>query len=160
MIVAHCAGLGEDEDLDDPSRRRVPSWQLFLRMMDDPRWAGLLFGDISAATQANRTPEPLRTLILREDLHARLVNGSDYPLPAVNVVVRTGKFRRLGWITRDEERALDEIYDFDPLVFDFALKRTLRVRGDDGREHRFAASVFEENPGIPVSRSLHVPEAP
>src|SRR5262245_54923538 len=85
VIVAHFAGLGEDEDLDDPMRTRVPSWQLLMKMMDDPRWQGLLFADVSAATQANRVPEPLATLLRRRDLHGRLVNGSDYPLPAVNV---------------------------------------------------------------------------
>jgi hypothetical protein len=150
VICAHCAGLGTDVDLDDPARRRVNSWDLFLRMMDDRRWDGLLFGDISAATQSNRTPEPLRTLILREDLHGRLVNGSDYPLPAVNVVISTKKLVKLGMITRDERAALNEIYDFNPLVFDFALKRCLRVRGEDGRERRFAPSVFQEHPGLEV----------
>jgi hypothetical protein len=151
VIVAHCAGLGDDEDLDAPSRPRVPSWRLFLRMMDEPRWQGLLFADISAATQANRIPEPLATMIRREDLHARLVNGSDYPLPAVNVVIRTGRLVSLGMLTEDERTALNELYDVNPLVFDFALKRTLRVRDPDGREHRFAASVFEEHPALPVA---------
>jgi predicted TIM-barrel fold metal-dependent hydrolase len=148
VIVAHCAGLGDDVDLDDPARPRVPSWRLFLRMMDDPRWQGLLFGDISAATQANRIPEPLVTLIRRSDLHGRLVNGSDYPLPAVNVVIRTSKLVSLGLLTEDERTALNELYDVDPLVFDYVLKRTLCVRDADGTEHRFAASVFEENPAL------------
>lgn len=152
VIVAHCAGLGTDEDLDDPARPRVPSWQLFLRMMDDPRWRGLLFGDISAATQANRIPEPLATLIRREDLHTRLVNGSDYPLPAVNVVIRTGKLVSLGMLTGDERTALNELYDVDPLVFDYALKRSLCVRDPNGTEHRFAASVFEEHPALAPGR--------
>lgn len=152
VIVAHCAGLGTDEDLDDPARARRPSWELFLRMMDDPRWDGLLFGDISAATQANRTPEPLATLIRREDLHARLVNGSDYPLPSVNVVISTRKFVSLGMITADERTALNEIYDVNPLLFDYVLKRTLRVRDEDGTEHRFAPSVFEEHPALAPTR--------
>ena len=152
VIVAHCAGLGDDEDLDAPARPRVPSWTLFLRMMDDPRWNGLLFGDISAATQANRIPEPLATMIRREDLHARLVNGSDYPLPAVNVVIRTGKLVSLGMLTEDERTALNELYDVDPLVFDFALKRSLCVRDKDGTEHRFAPSVFEEHPALAPTR--------
>jgi hypothetical protein len=150
VIVAHCAGLGDDEDLDDPARRRVPSWRLFLRMMDEPRWDGLLFGEISAATQSNRIPEPLATLLRRTDLHHRIVNGSDYPLPAVNVVIRTSRFVSLGMITRAERAALNELYHADPLVFDFALKRTIRVRGDDGAERRFAPSVFEEHPLLPV----------
>lgn len=152
VIVAHCAGLGRDEDLDAPSRRAVPSWDLFFRMMDEPRWRGLLFGDISAATQGNRTPEPLATVIRRADLHPRLVNGSDYPLPAVNIVIRTSKFVALGMITREERRALNEVYDVNPLLFDYVLKRTLRVRDADGREHRFPPSMFVEHPALPPGR--------
>jgi uncharacterized protein len=155
VIVAHCAGLGDDEDLDAPARPRVPSWRLFLRMMDDPRWQGLLFGEISAATQANRIPEPLATMIRRGDLHPRLVNGSDYPLPAINVVIRTSKLVSLGLLTEDERTSLNELYDVDPLVFDYVLKRTLRVRDQDGTEHRFAPSVFEEHPALaPARQSL------
>jgi uncharacterized protein len=152
VIVAHCAGLGDDEDLDDPARRRVASWRLFLRLMDEPRWNGLLFGDLSATTQANRVPEPLATLLRRRDLHPRLVNGSDYPLPAVNVVVRTSKLVSLGFLTAQERTALNELYDVDPLVFDYVLKRTVRVRDDDGTEHRFAPSVFEEHPALRTTR--------
>jgi predicted TIM-barrel fold metal-dependent hydrolase len=148
VIVAHFAGLGEDEDMDDPALRKIPAWQILLRMMEEPRWRGLLFADISAATQANRIPEPLATLLRRRDLHERLVNGSDYPLPAVNVLIRTSSLVSQGFITEAERAALNEIYEFNPLVFDYALKRTLRVRDADGSEHRFAPSVFEENPAL------------
>lgn len=152
VIAAHFAGIGDDEDLDDPARPRIAAWRLLLRMIDDPRWDGLLFADISAATQANRTPEPLATLLRRRDLHHRLVNGSDYPLPAVNVLIRTSYLMSLEMITPAERRALNEIYDFDPIIFDYVLKRTIRVRDPDGREHRFAPAVFEEHPVLAPTR--------
>ena len=152
VVVAHFAGFGDGEDLDDPARPRIAAWQLLLRMMDEPHWDGLLFADISAATQANRTPEPLATLLRRGDLHRRLVNGSDYPLPAVNVLIRTSSLASLGMISQAERQALNEIYDFNPLVFDYALKRTIRLRDPDGREHRFAPSIFEEHPALAPSR--------
>lgn len=148
VIVAHFAGLGEDADLEDPARRSKPSWQILLHMMEEPRWRRLLFADISAATQANRTPEPLATLLRRGDLHARLVNGSDYPLPAVNVLIRTSSLVSQGFITPEERAALNEIYNFNPLVFDYVVKRTLRVRDADGREHRFSPSIFEQHPEL------------
>jgi predicted TIM-barrel fold metal-dependent hydrolase len=154
VIVAHFASLGEDLDLDDPARRSLPSWQLLLRMMDEPRWRNLLFADISAVTQANRASGPLATLLSREDLHSRLVNGSDYPLPAVNVLIRTSTLVSLGFITPDERAALNEIYEFNPLVFDYVLKRSLRVRDADGREHRFAPSIFEQHPLLAPGRSI------
>ena len=53
-----------------------------------------------------------------------------------------------GFITEAERVALNEIYDFNPLVFDYVLKRTLRVRDPDGVEHRFAPEVFQEHPQL------------
>ena len=94
--------------------------------MDEKKYEGLLFGDISAITQANRLPVPLAGIIERGDLHSRLVNGSDYPLPAVNVVIRTSALVSQGFITAQERLLLNEIYDINPLLFDFVLKRTLR----------------------------------
>jgi len=40
-------------------------------------------------TQFNRIGKPLTTILAREDLHERLINGSDYPLPAINFLIRT-----------------------------------------------------------------------
>jgi predicted TIM-barrel fold metal-dependent hydrolase len=144
-IVAHCAGLGESEDLDDPARRRVPNFRLFLRLMEEKRYDGLVFGDISAMTQYNRLGEPLTTVLARPDLHPRLVNGSDYPLPAVNALIRTRPLARAGYISDDERRPLKEIYGFNPLLFDFVLKRRLR-HPDTNR--RLPASLFMSHPEL------------
>ena len=142
-IVAHCAGLGEGEDLDDPGRGRTHNFRLFMRLMDDPRYDGLVFGDISAMTQFNRIGEPLSTVIEREDLHPRLVNGSDYPLPAINLLIRTRPLARAGYIDAEERPILREIYGFNPLLFDFVLKRRLKL---PGTERRLPAAVFQSNP--------------
>jgi len=144
-IVAHCAGLGENEDLDDPARKRTHNFQLFMRLVDDKRYDGLVFGDISAMTQFNRIGHPLSTVIEREDLHARLVNGSDYPLPAINVLIRTKPLAKAGYIGDDEREPLREIYGFNPLLFDFVLKRRLRLPGTD---RRLPAGVFMSNPAL------------
>lgn len=144
-IVAHCAGLGDNEDLDDPARKRTDNFRLFMRLMDDKRYDGLVFGDISAMTQFNRIGEPLSTVIEREDLHARLVNGSDYPLPAINVLIRTKPLMKAGYINAIERESLREIYGFNPLLFDFVLKRCLRVPGTD---KRLPAAVFMSNPAL------------
>ena len=101
-IVAHCASLGENEDLDDPGRRRVHNFHLFLRLVEDRRYEGLVFGDISAMTQFNRIGQPLSTVIEREELHGRLVNGSDYPLPAINLLIRTKPLVRAGYLNAEE----------------------------------------------------------
>ena len=141
VIVAHCAGLGDNEDLDDPQRRRLSNFDLFLRLMSEKPYAGLLFADISAMTQYNRAGA-LRTILAREDLHERLVNGSDYPLPAINILIRTGGLVKQGYITAEERTWLNDIYHYNPLLFDFALKRTLKL---PGRGKRLPASVFMAN---------------
>ena len=145
VIAAHCAGLGKNPDLDHPDRRLVPNFQLFMRLMEEKRYEGLLFGDISAMTQRNRLGVPLTTILERTDLHARLVNGSDSPLPAINIVISTGALARAGYITRAERTGLNEIYDYNPLLFDFVLKRTLKV---PGAGQRLPASVFMANPAL------------
>ncbi len=147
VVAAHCAGLGENPDLDRPDRRLVPNFHLFMRLMQEKRYEGLLFGDISAMTQRNRIGVPLTTILERTELHARLVNGSDYPLPAINIVISTGALARAGYITRAERTSLNEIYDYNPLLFDFVLKRTMKL---PGASRRLPASVFMANPLLGV----------
>jgi len=143
VIVAHCAGLGTNEDLDDASGQQVENFDLFMRLMDDKRYEGLVFGETSAMTQFNRAGRPLRTILEREDLHERLVNGSDYPLPAVNMLVRMSPLVRRGYITADEGDSLKEIYQYNPLLFDFTLKRHLKH--PETRRH-LPAAVFTRDP--------------
>ncbi len=146
VIVAHCAGLGTNEDLDSKDRRVVDNFDLFLRLMDEKRYVGLVFGELSAMTQFNRSGK-LRTMLAREDLHERIVNGSDYPLPAVNLLIRTRPLVKQGYINADEAASLKEIYDYNPLLFDFVLKRTLRL---PGASRGFPASVFMTNSALSV----------
>jgi predicted TIM-barrel fold metal-dependent hydrolase len=138
VVAAHCGSLGQGLDLDHPERGRVPNFDLFLRLMDEPRSRGELYGELSAVVFRNREQRVLRTLLERTDLHARLVNGSDYPLPAIHVLVSTGRLEQQGFLTHAEREAVDEVYDYDPLLFDLVLKRTLR--GSKGE--RFADEVF------------------
>ncbi|GIW73406.1 MAG: hypothetical protein KatS3mg102_2948 [Planctomycetota bacterium] len=145
VVVAHCASLGRYPDLDSPRRELRPAFELFLRLMDEERWRGRLFGEISAVTQYNRAPQVLATLLERTDLHPRLLNGSDYPLPAINFLVRTRQLQRLGFITAEEREQLNEIYRYNPLLFDFVLKRTVR-HPRTGR--RFAPEVFLAKPEL------------
>lgn len=146
VIVAHCAGLGTNADLDSKDHKVVDNFDLFLRLMDEKRYEGLVFGEISAMTQFNRSTK-LHTLLAREDLHERLVNGSDYPLPAVNLLIRTRPLVKQAYINADEADSLKEIYDYNPLLFDFVLKRTLKL---PGTSKGFPASIFLTNPSLSV----------
>jgi uncharacterized protein len=151
IIIAHCASLGAGVDHGPGGADvSVPNWQLLFRMMDDPRWDGLLFADLSATTQVNRSPEFLRTVIERSDLHRRLVNGSDYPLPAVNIVISLNHWVKAGLLDPTDVAPLREIYDVNPLAFDYVLKRRLRVLSPDGRVHRFSSRLFMEHHDLPL----------
>ncbi|MCY2961203.1 MAG: amidohydrolase family protein [Planctomycetota bacterium] len=139
VYVGHCASRGQGLDLDDPERKHVDNFDLFLRLMDDPRYVGRVFGEISALTQVGRSGRPLATMLARTDLHERLVNGSDYPLPAIDVLFQTGSLRDAGYLTAEEARQLDEIWSVNPLLFDLVLKRTVK-HPETGA--RFPASAF------------------
>lgn len=145
VIVAHAASLGSCADLDNGGDKKANCFDLFLRLMDEPKYRGLLFGEVSAMLQFNRMPGPFSTLLKRQDLHSRLVNGSDYPLPAINALIRTRSLASDGFITSEERNALNEIYDYNPLLFDFVLKRTMR---HPETKQKLAPSVFMQNPGL------------
>ncbi|MCB1190130.1 MAG: amidohydrolase [Leptospiraceae bacterium] len=145
VIMAHCASLGKCIDIDGESNKMVNCFDLFLRLMDEKKYNGLLFGDISAQVQFNRLPVPIATILERIDLHPRLVNGSDYPLPAINAILRTKDLVKDGFITEDEREFLNEIYNYNPLLFDFVLKRTLK---HPTTKQKLSPSVFMKNPGL------------
>jgi predicted TIM-barrel fold metal-dependent hydrolase len=145
VIVAHAASLGTCEDLDQGAGKTASCFDLFLRLMNEPKYQALLFGEISAMLQFNRMPVPLATLLQRQDLHHRLVNGSDYPLPAINSLIWTRALARDGFITAEERQALNEIYGYNPLLFDFVLKRTVR---HPQSAQKFLPSVFTVKPEL------------
>ena len=99
VVVAHCASLGHDRDLDRGEHGPyVESFALFARLMDDPRYGVKLHGDLSAVTQANRAGRGLVRLLQREEWHARLLNGSDYPLPGFFPIHSMSQLVQLGVI--------------------------------------------------------------
>lgn len=82
VIVAHCASPGASVDTDrGVNGPEVENFALFTRLMDDPRYHGKLYGDISALTESSRVGPLVKYVIRRIDWHDRLLNGSDYPLP-------------------------------------------------------------------------------
>jgi mannonate dehydratase len=137
VVVAHCASLGAGRDLDAPGMGLLPNFDLFARLMDDPRYTRNLAGDISAVTQGNRM-EVLTTLLARRDWHARLLNGSDYPLPGVVPLISLPALVERDMLDPGAVAPLKEIRDHNALLFDFVLKRSLVNNGAG-----FARSVFE-----------------
>ena len=139
VIVAHCASMGDGEDLDaGAGASRVANFELFARLMEEPRYENLLYGDVSAMTQSNRIGPALDAVLERDDWHGRLINGSDYPLPGVFPLFSMTTMVDRGYIDEREADTIRAIRPHNPLLFDFVLKRSLRRAGK-----RFPASVFE-----------------
>ncbi len=138
VVMAHCASLGHALDLDKPAAPRVPAFNLFARLMDERAHASLLLGDVSAVLQINRSTGTARTLIERDDWHPRLLHGSDYPLPGIPILTRPQRLADAGLLDAKAVPVLLQVREHNPLLFDFVLKRSMRV-GDE----RLSAAVFE-----------------
>ena len=109
-------------------------FERFMRMMGKDKYKGRLFGELSAITM-DKTPltqssQPLIPGIIEQTrsgmLQGRIHNGSDYPLVGVAYLNPTKGLAKRGMITQAEKKWLDEIYAYNPLLFDFVVKRTLR----------------------------------
>ena len=135
VVVAHCASMGEDRDLDKGGAY-VDSFSLFERIFQ--KYEKNCYGDLSAMTQVNRAGPALKKVIERSDWHARLLNGSDYPLPGVMPIFSVDYLVSLGLVQESAAQVLRDIRVHNPLLFDFVLKRHLR-----SGSKAFAAGVFE-----------------
>lgn len=136
VILAHCASDGEDIDYDN-GNKKVKSFALFLRLMDEPKYKDLLFGEISAIILFNHA-WAIEPLLQRTDLHARLLNGSDYPLPGIMPLVSLKQLVGKQLLTDNEADFLKQIRLYNPLLFDFALKRLIKFNGIS-----FPTNIFE-----------------
>ncbi len=140
VVVAHCASYGRSLDLDKPSAPSTQSFDLFLRMMDDPQWSDQLYGELSAVLLFNRVRGVVDTLLRRTDLHPRLVHGSDYPIPGIDPLINLLQLWSLGLIEWADRAPLAALFRQNPLLGDFVLKRVLTV--DGGPPIGFPPSVF------------------
>lgn len=148
VVIAHCASMGEDRDLDKgPNGPYVDSFVLFCRLMEDKKYENNLFGDISALTQVNRAGLALAKVIERGEWHPRLLNGSDYPLPGIMPIFSVDYLVSLGLVQESAKPVLKEIRSYNPLLFDFVLKRHLRSNGKALSKTIFETRAFFEAPG-------------
>ena len=144
VVVAHCASMGEGRDLDaGRDGPRVDNFALFERLMGRPQYAGRLFGDLSAMTQSARSGSPLRRVLQLAggEWAGRLLNGSDYPLPGIMPLYSTRALAAAGYLDEAAVAPLAAIRQHNPMLYDFVLKRHLRVGN-----MRLPASVFETRP--------------
>ncbi len=136
VVLAHCASHGDDEDMDN-GNKVVKSFELFGRLMDTPAYDHLVFGETSAITLTHHMAA-IKPLLERPDWHSRLLNGSDYPLPAILPLVSTKKLASMGLLQKEHLLFLQTLRNYNALMFDFAVKRLMQWQGGS-----FATQVFE-----------------
>jgi mannonate dehydratase len=130
VIVSHCGAMGRGIDLDQGERGpKRSNFDLFARLLGEPEYEERLFGEISAMNMINRIGEPLRRVIRERDWQPRLLNASDYPLPGLMPLFSLKQMVRLGFLAQTDLPVLLEIRRYNPLLFDFLVKRRLRVDG-------------------------------
>lgn len=140
VVMAHFASMGKCKDLDSPALIKKDCFLLAMRLFKNKKYISNLFADISAVTIFTHVNSNLGVLLNHQEFHHRLVNGSDYPLPAIDALYQTGQLVRLGYLTKQKAKLLDEIYIYNPLLFDFVLKRNLT---SPKRGRKFLPITFE-----------------
>lgn len=137
VVAAHCASLGMDYDWDAGSApAKLPSFELFSRLMDEPIGANL-YADLSAVPQLHRY-QVFPALLENTRWHGRLLNASDYPLPGIPPIYLLKELVRAELLAAEHAETLNALRAYNPLLFDFVLKRSLRWKGVG-----FPASCFE-----------------
>jgi predicted TIM-barrel fold metal-dependent hydrolase len=138
VIFAHSGGVSKS------AYRWNHNIDLVIKILKTPRYRGLAFADISAMTLFNQMGShekiPLKLLLEDSSLHQQLLNGSDYPLPCNNFSIPLRSVVKRKLIDKDLVPYLREIYHYNPLLFDFVLKRCLR---HPETKQKFSPQVFE-----------------
>jgi uncharacterized protein len=142
VVMLH-AGRDGDEPSDARDAGAPRSYfERFLEMMREPTYRGRLFGEISVLPYVG-TQDKMAEIFADPDLRCRMLDGSDYPNPALNIVrmLSTDLFETHGplrWSAaetlstlRARRDALDNIRKQNPVLYDFVVKRSLRfpIRG-------------------------------
>ncbi|MDH3240059.1 MAG: hypothetical protein OEO83_05265 [Alphaproteobacteria bacterium] len=158
VVMLHASRAGR-EPKPGPDGKRKEYFERFLTLME--RYPSNLFGEISAVPYLGTHPR-LERLMSNPMILCRLVNGSDYPLPGIAITRPTDRLLKAGYLSwpgdrglQEAERrkdALDEIYGYNPLLFDFVMKRTIRVKGRKLPDSVFGALPETDTPACSPSR--------
>jgi predicted TIM-barrel fold metal-dependent hydrolase len=123
--VSHLSSRGHCKDHENGDKLETCS-KLFWRMFRDRKYRKNLFSEMSSLIIFERLGEPLDTILAERKFYKRVGYGSDYPLPAINFIYRTGDMVEKGYINEKEAEGLNEIYGINPLLFNFVAMRTLK----------------------------------
>lgn len=136
VVMLHSGRSGEERQPWTGDHLATSYFDRFLEMMK--RYPRNVFGEMAVVPYLG-SHTILRTLLADPDLRCRLVDGTDYPNPALYLIRPTARLLDAGYLKWPEDQddrpaqarkqALDEIFSYNPLLFDFVMKRTIRVDG-------------------------------
>ena len=86
VVMAHS---GRDGSNINQYGKQESNFNLFLKMMEEPKYKNCLFGELSALTLRDQnTLDHLGRVMETPELLGRMVNGSDYPLQQLIFSIR------------------------------------------------------------------------
>ena len=86
---------------------------------------------------------------MNEDWHARLLHGSDHPLPGVMPLFSPARLQRAGLLADTDVAPLLRLREHNPLLFDLVLKRRLRAGSA-----KLGVGVFEGRACSPIATTV------
>lgn len=128
VVFLHLGRVGKNSETDEAYSDEA------FRMIDE--YSGkqntFLGGEISAVPY-DKSYDLLERIAKEAytERHPLWFNGSDYPAVTPYRLVKKSlkKLQQKKWLNRDQVNSLDSIYKYNPLLFDFVLKRTLHKKG-------------------------------
>ncbi len=153
----------------------------FMEIMQEQRHKGRLFGEISAAMinhplhfhdqSQNVISKIIEHVQPAGMLSGRIRNGSDYPLVATSLLNPTASLVREKLISQEQKKQLDEIYSYNPLLFNFVTKRSIALPASEDRltqevfqaikfHLRINSTLAPEEKGNSAAGDMHLPAAP
>lgn len=124
VVLAHSGG--DDKLVVDGKTSNESFLEMIREAQDKPEWE--LYGDLSALTSDHNYPH-LKGIIENSDQSGftrQFIYGSDYPHPAAYLYYPVNDLISSGYLDENMRAPLKEIFKYNPLIFDFVLKRNIR----------------------------------
>lgn len=129
VIVAHCASLGSNQDLDNKKMSYKSNFDLFARLMNDPNYQNNCLADISAINLINRDVKEIKQIVENQDWHSRLLYASDYPLPGVMPIISSKNLAANDLLDPSVVPFINQVRRHNPWLYDFLVKRFMKSNG-------------------------------
>eukprot|EP01006_Ploeotia_vitrea_P045600 TRINITY_DN66954_c7_g1_i1.p1 TRINITY_DN66954_c7_g1~~TRINITY_DN66954_c7_g1_i1.p1 ORF type:complete len:520 (+),score=56.22 TRINITY_DN66954_c7_g1_i1:25-1584(+) len=145
VIMAHCGSEGSCLDIDKgtDTTEKVACYELTLRLLKDAKYKGRAFADISAMAAFKRVPY-LAKVLDETSVHEQLVYGTDYPVPAIPLVIRTKKILAAGLLAKEHKVIVDQCFHMNPMLAVLVLFRLLKSPSGNS----FPLSCFQTRPEL------------